>query len=161
MNDDTNGVTDCGRDDCGSCTRKDVSHITDTDVKIVTYVGDYVVTTIVSPELQDPIARMLQLTGLLKVPAFTVVVGYVGQGSIKESQDTVPDDEYMRFVERHSNLEGVQESHDMVVEQVRSGILDLSQPVTAEQMAKESSGYFQDALDAMKSDDPFGDGFKL
>lgn len=158
MDENTNSTVDCGRDDCGACTRKDVSHITATDVKIVTYVGDYAVTTVVSPELRDPVALMCQQMGLMEVPLFTVIVGYVGKGSILESKDTVDDDEYMRFVERHSNLDGVKDSHDMVVEQVRNGLLDLSEGIAAGQMEEESKKYFQDALDKLSGSDPFGLG---
>lgn len=120
-------------DQCPIHYRNDAARITDNDVFIVTYVGDYAVTTVVAPELRDPIVAMAFAVGIVSIPALITVVGYVGEGSIEQSKTDVPDDEYMRFFQRHE-VAGAKDAHDVVVSMVKDDLLDLSTFITNEDL---------------------------
>jgi hypothetical protein len=140
----------CELPECGNCQRKDVCHIDDYRVNIVTYVGEYVVSTIVAPELKDKLVQALQMMGITQIPTFVILVGYVGEGSIEDSKTTVPDDQFIRWLDRHSNIASLKENHDMVVDMVRNGVLDLTEPVPMEVLEEQSRSYFKDAMEALK-----------
>lgn len=146
----TEHIEACQHPECGVCTRQNSYVVNNEQVHIVSYIDEYAVTTVVSPELGDPQIAMLQMMGVTQIPLFTIIVGYVGKdGSIGSSQTEVPDDQYMRFVERHSNLNEVGTMHEMVCDQVRANLIDLTTPVDIEEMEAESKRYLQDALDRL------------
>lgn len=140
----------CNLPGCGNCTRQDICNIDDYHVSIITYVDDYVVTTIVAPELKDRLIQTLQMMGITQIPTFATIVGYVGKGSIEDSKADVPDDQFIRWMDRHSDVEGVKDAHDMVVDMTRSGVLDLSEPVPMAELEEQSRGYFKDALETLQ-----------
>jgi len=136
----------CSEPTCGVCVRRDMNLVTDYDIQIVTYVGDYVVMTGISPELQDPMIGMLQSMGIVQIPALTLVIGYVGEGSVGDSKDTVPDEEFVRYMARHSNVDDPKGPHDMLVEELKAGTLDVSTPIPREELEEASRQYYRDGL---------------
>lgn len=116
----------CGREDCGICVREDVFTWGDGMCHIVTYIGDYVVITTGAPE-HDTIVGLLYSD---QIPEFITLVGYVGEGSVKESEKTVSSGDYPRWVIRHDDFENGPEMHDMVYEGVRDQLIDVSVPLT-------------------------------
>jgi hypothetical protein len=155
MNDTTKP---CKDEQCGVCVRRDMNVVTDYEVQIVTYVGDYVVMTGLSPELQDPMIAMLQQIGIVSIPTLALVIGYVGEGSVGDSKVTVPDEEFVRYIARHSNVDDPKGPHDMLVEELKAGTLDVSTPIPREELEEASRKFYRDGLDNL---DGFGSDMGL
>lgn len=155
-----NENTSCGDVNCGFCDRNDVSVITDTTVRIVTYVGEYCVQTMEAPELMDPMIDVLQTFGVTKFPPYVTTVCYLGKElSLGSSVGVVPDSELVRFMERHNSKVLVKDAHDMVVSSVKDGTLDLSKPISMEELAESGTQYFEEALKRLGSDGLSGTAF--
>jgi hypothetical protein len=148
-----NSDNPCKDEQCGVCVRRDMNVVTDYEIQIVTYVGDYVVMTGVSPELADPMIGMLQSLGIVKIPALTLVIGYVGEDSVGDSKTTVPDEEFVRYIARHDNVDDPKGPHDMLVEELKAGTLDVSTPIPREELEEASREFYRDGL---KNLDDFG-----
>lgn len=133
----------CGDVNCSAHNRVDTEHITDVDIRIVTYIGKYAVTTTTAPELQDPMINAARQLGLTNFPRLVTVVCLVGSDTetLNGSALTVDDDEFMRFVQRHDNVADPKTPHDMVVSEVKAGTLDLSEGITGKSMAEDAKQY--------------------
>lgn len=133
----------CGSSSCSAHNRVDSEHVTETDIRLVTYIGEYAVTTTTAPELADPMISMAQMMGLTTFPRLVTVVCYLGSDTetLNGSALTVGDDEFMRFVQRHDNVMDPKTPHDMLVEEVRAGTLDLSNCVSGSEMQEEAKQY--------------------
>lgn len=135
----------CTEPECPNCTRNDAHILTDERVDIVTYVGQYVVQTVMAPETANPlIALAIAMAGpddkLYDYPIFITTVGFLGDehASISDSKFLVADDDFMRFYERHNNTEMLSETHRLVAEMVKEDYLDLSSPISHQQFNEES-----------------------
>lgn len=132
----------CNEPNCGTCVRRDVDEINDT-VNLVNYVGEYVIQTRMAPECDiAQVALMLAFGGpeLEDFPIYFTLVGHVGDesASIADSRILVDDGTFLRWYQRHNDDDAVRDAHQIVVEAVRAGSLDLSTPVTMEAFREES-----------------------
>lgn len=133
----------CGDVNCSVHNRVDIEHISDVDIRIVTYLGKYVVITTTAPELKDPMIRVAQMLGLANFPRLVTTVCFVGSDTdpLSGSVLTVDDDEFIRFVQRHDSFADPKTPHDMVVSEVKAGTMDLSEGITRKSMTEDAKRY--------------------
>ena len=134
----------CTESECGVCTRQDVD-VLDDRVHLVNYIGKYVVQTMMAPEVGMPqvgLAMLLAPEGdkRKEFPIYLTLVGLVGEesASIADSKILVAEDDFMVWYERHNDDQKVRDVHQMVVDGVKSGTLDLSSGIPAEEFDKSS-----------------------
>ncbi len=123
----------CNEPNCGVCVRQDVSAWDDEYARLVTYVGDYVVLTAVAPELDSTVGLLTILSGGF-IPEFLTIVGYVGSGSIAESNGSVTECEFTRFALRHDDFDKGVDVHDMIVEGVENRLIEVERILSEEEM---------------------------
>lgn len=128
---------DCPKgDECAVHHRNDEEYLED-DVefgRIITYVGDYCVITSDNPELDNPLTLIRLALGLFapdNVPdAYETSVLYVGEGALADLRSLDLDGQRasIRFVQRHNQWKNFKEAHNVVVNGVRDGLIDVSSP---------------------------------
>jgi hypothetical protein len=100
------------------------------DLILIDYVGNYVVQTITAPELSNREWAIADALGVVDIPQYVTTVGYVGKYTLIESIEYVPANEFVRWLERHEKFKMAPGVHDMIVESVRGGLIDLDTPLT-------------------------------
>lgn len=121
-------------DDCMICHRKDGSEGSsdNLDMRIVTYVGDKVVITADHRTLTDPFSVLMTVLTGKEESDFdyeTAIIG-VGEGSLRSALDLPSAQEFYRHEYSVSDVpDTVQGVHDMIVEQLKNGEIDLSNPI--------------------------------
>lgn len=127
----------CEDDQCSAHVRTD-THTLDRDsgfVFMVTYSDDYVVCTIVAPELVDPIMAIARAVHAVVLPAYVTCIWHVGEGvlaSIGGWDGKGKSD--LRFIERHDNFSRAENAHEMVLAGLTSRLIDVSSPVSPEEL---------------------------
>lgn len=134
----------CTEAECGTCTRQDVA-VLDSRVHLVNYVGEYVVQTMMAPEIEIPMVGLgilLAPEGDKKkdFPIYFTLVGFLGNesASIADSKLLVKEDDFMVWYQRHNDDDKIMDVHEMVVDGVKSGTLNLSTPITTAQFNESS-----------------------
>lgn len=135
---DANG-NDCPLgEDCAVHHRND-EEVIDEDTKfgrIMTYAGDYLIATSDNPELDDPFLIMKMLSGRVEQedipPMYETCVIWVGEGALADTRMLNFEDQVksIRFIQKHNEWSNFRAAHDLVVESVKSGLLDLSKPAS-------------------------------
>lgn len=102
--------------------------------RYITYLGDYVVITDDSLEVQSPVTIIRLALGLISredVPTYETAVYYVGEGTIGDLSDASEDAKRgaYRYTEKHSNWDEVGPRHTMVCSGLQAGLIDVSKPV--------------------------------
>lgn len=134
----------CTESQCGTCTRQDVA-VLDDRVHLVNYIGKYVVQTMMAPEVNLPqvgLGILLAPEGDKKkdFPIYFTLVGFLGEdtASVADSRLLVDEDDFMVWYQRHNDDSRIKDVHAMVVDGVKSGTLDLSNPITTDMLNEES-----------------------
>lgn len=120
----------CNLPSCYSCNRVDQLELNDDTTSMVTYLGEYAVVTSGALELDSAPAALAFAMGYCTLEnAYITTVVYLGdeKASLKQSYYLVEDDnEFYRYWTRHDDLDNLKEAHQMVVEGVKSGLIDVS-----------------------------------
>lgn len=103
--------------------------------RIVTYLGDYVVITSDNPDYEDPRLLFRILTNSIKPedlpPLYETCVLHVGpEGSMADLRKLDDDAQWnaVRFVEQHNSWVNFKNAHELVVNGVKGGDIDVSKP---------------------------------
>lgn len=102
--------------------------------RIVTYVGEFVVITSDNPDFEDPIMLLRILTNSISAekipPMYETCVMRVGEGAMADLRTLSSDEQWdsIRFVEKHDSWENFKSAHEMVVNGVKGGDIDVSKP---------------------------------
>lgn len=104
--------------------------------RLINYVGEYVVITTDNPELENPILLLKMILGQITddqlPPLYETIVLHVGaEGVLADLRDASKEARRsaIRFLEQHESWANFKSAHQGVLEGVKSGLIDLSQPV--------------------------------
>lgn len=117
--------TKCTETDCAVHNRVDKAVFEDGMVwYIITYVGEFAVVTRENPILSDPLMAISAAMAGHKVDLLVSAVQHVKDGTVGDDEDFD-----LRWLLFHDSDELAQETHDRIVERVKSGDIDLSTTV--------------------------------
>jgi len=122
----------CNEELCGVCQRQ-CGRVFDLDndlLSLVDYYGDYAVATTLAPEVTDMSTFIYLTMNDVIVPEFITTIGYVEEGSLRESRLTVSNDDFLRFVERHDDEDKIWDVHNMILDGLMGGVIHVSEPLT-------------------------------
>lgn len=134
---DANGDPCPQGDKCAVHHRIDESIIdNDTEFgRLITYTGDYVVITTDNPELESPVTLLKLVLGQLTPdtlpPIYETTVVYVGaEGALADIRKLSAEErrQAIRFIQKHDDWSNFQDAHNVVLNGVKEGLLDLSGP---------------------------------
>lgn len=91
--------------DCPIHIRQDYMDLDGLDSFIVHYIGEYAIATRINPESANPMVRIGELLGMVKVKHMMTSVLYVGsdENSLEDSMGVVDDREAIRYIKFHEN----------------------------------------------------------
>lgn len=100
--------------------------------RMITYVGNYAVITSENMELYSPMSVLKSLIdpNYVEPGLYATEVIEVGEGSIGDLYERATNEgilDMTRFMQEHNNWGNFRNAHDMVVEMVTAGQVDLSQ----------------------------------
>lgn len=133
---DMNGE-DCPQGDACAVHHRNDEEIIHDDIefgRIITYVGENAIITSDNPELTDPIIQIKAAFGLLSPEdapqAYETCVINVGEGALADVRALDKDAAVrsIRFVQQHDDWSNFKNAHLTVVEGVRNGLIDVSEP---------------------------------
>ena len=117
--------TTCTEETCAVHNRVDDAVFEDGMVYfIITYLGEYAVVTRENPLLDNPMLAISAALAGKNVDLLVTAVQYVSNGTVGND-----DDFDLRWLLFHDSDELAQETHDRIVERVKSGDIDLSTTV--------------------------------
>lgn len=119
----------CNLPSCYSCNRVDQLKLDEDTYSLVTYHEEYAVITTAAPELDSPPAALAYSLGFCKMDnAYITMAVYLGdkKATLKQSYQIVEDDDFYRYWSRHDDVDNLSEAHSMVVEGLKSGLIDVS-----------------------------------
>jgi hypothetical protein len=117
--------TTCTETTCAVHNRVDGSVFDDGMVYfIINYVGEYAVVTRENPILSDPLTAISAALAGHKVDLLVTAVQYVKDGTVGDNGDFD-----LRWLLFHDSDELAQETHDRIVERVKTGDIDLTTTV--------------------------------
>lgn len=98
--------------------------------RIVTYEGDYVIITDDNPDLYSPMIAMKMMLdpNAPMPPRYETAVIRVGEGALADLRELSYDDQEktVRFTQQHDEWSNFKAAHEMIVDGVKNGILDLA-----------------------------------
>lgn len=119
--------TECTEATCAVHNRVDGSSINDGMVYfIINYVGEYAVVTRENPILGDPMMAIAAALAGHNVDLLVTGVQHVGEGASADG------DLDLRWLLFHNSDELAQATHDLIVDRVKAGELDLSTKVSTD-----------------------------
>lgn len=133
---DLNGE-DCPQGDACAIHHRNDEEIIDDEIefgRIITYTGEYVVITSDNPELENPIFLLKMILGQVKeadLPElYETCVIHVGDGSLADLRalDKDAQRQSIRFVQKHKEWKNFKDAHNVVVNGVKEGLIDVSKP---------------------------------
>ncbi len=128
---------DCPRGDLCAIHHRNDEEVIDEEVKfgrLITYTGEYVVITSDNPELENPILLLQMILGQIEkgdIPAlYETCVIHVGGGSLADlyTLDRDAQRQSTRFVQKHNEWKNFKDAHNVVVNGVKEGLIDVSKP---------------------------------
>lgn len=119
----------CNLPSCYSCNRVDQTEINESTTSLVTYHGEYAVITTAGPELDSQPAAIAFAMGMCTMEnVYITNVVYLGDenATLKQSYQLVEDDDFYRYWVRHDDVDNLKNAHDMVVDSLKDGLIDVS-----------------------------------
>ena len=128
----------CEDEQCSACFRVDSDNLEESG-GIETYVGHYVVITEEgsAPLYVQAVLKALTGVGGAYRPSYITMVGYVGPYSLAESTEYIDERLFHRFIVRHDSPSNAREAHAMVVEGIRTLLIDVSRPLTDDEFDEQ------------------------
>lgn len=120
----------CENEVCSAHERVDSATLSEGADNLITYVGEYVVQTGMSPELLNENAFVAWNLGLCHTDDYITQVLYVGheRATLSEGLRAMEPDDIFRYWVRHADWDNLQAVHDAIVEGVKDGSVDVSEP---------------------------------
>ena len=114
--------TQCTEDTCAVHNRVDNAVFDDGMVwYIITYIGEYAVVTRENPVLADPLTAIAATLAGHSVDLLVTAVQHVKDGAVGDAEDFD-----LRWILFHDSDELAQATHDVVVDRVKAGDIDLT-----------------------------------
>jgi hypothetical protein len=133
---DLNGE-DCPQGDACAIHHRQDEEVLDDELKfgrLITYVDEYVVITTDNPQLENPVFLIKMVLGQVKdediPPMYETCVLHVGDGALADLRtlDQAGRKASIRFVQTHDDWENLKSAHEVVVNGVEDGLIDVSKP---------------------------------
>ena len=125
---------DCPQGDACAIHFRNDEEILDNEIefgRIITYVGDYMVTTTDNQELDNPATFIKLALGLVKpdeIKKYETTIIKVGDGPLANLRVLSYDEqsEAIRFIQLHDSWANFKGAHEAVVESLKLGLIDVS-----------------------------------
>ena len=126
---------DCPQGEACAIHHRNDEEILDDDAefgRIVSYVGEYAVVTTDNPQLENPVLLIRIILGQVKdadLPdTYETSVIHVGEGALFDVRNLDKDGrrESIRFIQTHSKRDNFKDAHNVVVNGLKEGLIDVS-----------------------------------